>query len=52
MICNAKYLRTRQPVTGKSMTPFEASYGHRPQLGHPRCIRQIGYAQDQKPSTG
>ena len=52
MIRTANYLRNRQPVTGKSMTPFEASYGRRPQLGHLRRIGQIGYAQDRKPSTG
>ncbi len=51
MIRTANYLRNRQPVIGKSMTPFEASYGRRPQLGHLRRIRQIGYAQDRKPST-
>lgn len=45
MIGTANYLRNRQPVTGKSMTPFEASYGRRPQLGHLCRIRQIRYAQ-------
>ena len=51
MICTANYLRNCQPVIDKSITPFEASYGRHPQLGHLRYIRQIGYAQNCKPST-
>ncbi len=45
-------MRNRQLVTGKSMTPFEASYSRRPQLGHLRQMKQIRYAQDRKPSIG
>ncbi len=52
MIRTANYLRNRQPDTGKSMTPFEASYSRRPQLGHLCRIIQKGYAQDRKLSTG
>ena len=52
MIRTANYLRNRQPVLGKSITPFEASYVCRPQLGYLRRIEQIGYFQDRKPSTG
>lgn len=52
MFRTANYLRNHQPVTGKSITPFEASYGRPPQLGHLRRMGQIGYAQDRKPSTG
>ncbi len=44
MIRTANYLRNRQTVTGKSMTPFEANYCCRPQLGHLRRMKQIGYA--------
>ncbi len=43
MIRTANYLRNRQPVLGKSITPFEASYGRRFQLDHLRCRKQIGY---------
>ena len=52
MICIANYLRNRQPVLGKSITLFEASYSRWPELAHLRCIGQIGYAQDRKSSTG
>ncbi len=52
MICTSNYLQNRQLVLGKSITPFEASYGRRPQLSHLRRIGQISYAQDRKPSTG
>ncbi len=52
MIRTSSYFRNRQPVTSKSMTPFEASYSRRPQLGHLCRMEEIRYAQDQKPSTG
>ena len=52
MICTSNYLRNCQLVLGKSITPFEASYGRRPQLSHLCHIGQIDYAQDRKPSTG
>ncbi len=38
MIRTVNYLRNRQPVTDKSMTPFEANYGRQSQLGHICCI--------------
>ena len=38
MIRTTNYLRNCQLVTGKSITPFEASYGCRPQLGYLRRI--------------
>ncbi len=51
MIRTSNYLRNCQPVRGKSITPFEASYDRRPQLGHLHRIDRMGYAQNRKPST-
>ena len=44
MICTSNYLRNRQPITCKFMTPFEARYVYRPQLGHLCHISRIRYA--------
>ena len=48
----ANYLRNRQPTSGRDITPYEASTGRKPQLGHLRRIGQYGWAQARKPSTG
>lgn len=52
LINTANYLRNCQPVTEREMTPYKANVGRKPQLGHLRRIRQVGYAQVQKPNTG
>ena len=33
LLKTANYLRNRQPVTGRNITPYEANVGRKPQLG-------------------
>ena len=44
----ANYLRNRQPVTGRDVTPFQGFSGYRPKLSHLRIIGQWGLCQVRK----
>ncbi len=48
----ANYLRNRQPVTGRDVTPFEALTGHPPNVSHLRILGQTGYCQVHLGNTG
>lgn len=52
LVRTANYLRNRSPVVNLDITPYEASTGVRPELGHLRAIGTIGYAMLRKPATG
>ena len=52
MIRTANYLRNRSPVAFKSITPYEAQTGAKPNLNHLRVIGTTGYAANRIPSTG
>lgn len=52
LIKTANYLRNRSPVANLNVTPYEASTGIKPQLGHLKTIGTTGYAMLRKPSTG
>ena len=44
----ANYLRNRQPVPGRDVTPFQACTTHVPRADHLRIIGQTGLCQDRK----
>ncbi len=52
LILTANYLRNREPVVGRDITPFEADTGKPLFLGHLRRIGQRGVAQLCKLTTG
>ncbi len=51
LILTANYLRNREPVVGRDITPFEADTGRPLSLGHLRRIGQNKDAQLRKPAT-
>lgn len=52
LILTANYLRNREPVVGRDITPIEVDTQRPPFLGHLRRIGQRGVAQLRKPATG
>lgn len=52
MVRTANYLQNRSPVASKSITPYEARTGAKPNLKHLQVIGTTGYAANRVPSTG
>ena len=52
LVVTANYLRNRQPVSGRSVTPFEARTGVPPRLSHLRRIGTWGHALARRPQFG